>query len=151
MSRTYGVGSFDNEPALQYVKELESGFPLWMWVRLHLANCLDSSKEVLVIPAFEAQVGVAMVEAVAQMSGHGALDSPHAAEIARCAQKVNRESPSLETIDRALKVLDRIVRGPSELLQYWTERGELAAWLAAVAELRARLELARAECAPAEA
>lgn len=153
MSRTYGIGSFDNEPALRYVRDMDGWSSSWSTVGSQLYGMsFDSWREGHpMIPAFEAQAGIAMAEAVAHTSGHGALDSPHAAEILRCAQKFNRESPSLETIDRAIKALDRIVREPSELLQYWTERGELAAWLAAVAELRARLELARAECTAAEA
>jgi len=152
MSRTFGVGSFDNEPALRYVRDIDA----WSYMsdvgfQLYTISFDTWAEGHPMIPAFEAQVGIAMAETVAQMSGHGAPDSPHALEIARCTRKFNCGSPSLETINRAIKALDRIVREPSELLQYWTERGELAAWLAAVAELRGRLELARAERVAAEA
>ena len=153
MSRTYGVGSFDNEPALRYVREMDGWSSPWGSVHneLHGMSCDSWRESHPMIPAFEAQAGIAMAETVAQVSGHGAIDGVHAAEISRCTQMFKRGSPSLELIDRAINALDRIVREPSGLLQYWTERGELAAWLAAVAELRGRLELARAECAAAKA
>jgi len=90
------------------------------------------------IPAEAAECAVAAAEVIARLLGTGGDESPYS-ESADEWVRAHPGAPPDALVKKALTVVDRIVRAPSELLDLWNETEDAGAWTDAVAELRARL------------
>lgn len=126
----WGTGSFENESAQEWLKQLGS------------LN-LDDLKRVLAqagsdpdyLPESNSSIALAAAEAVAALNGSPAENLPPAIP-AWVAHTKSRSSPELT--DLALAAVRRIVAN-CELKDLWMEAEGLREWQAAVRELEGRL------------
>ena len=127
----WGVGSFENDDAMDFVGGLE-GEGLAP-VDEALSAVLDAEAPV---DASVASEGLAAAEAVAVLRNRAAPElPPEVLEWAKIGQRV-RLTPVF--FERAKRAVERI-RDQSELAELWAESDESPAWKAKVEDLLARL------------
>lgn len=127
----WGVDSFANDDALDWVAELEErGLPA---VDAALGGVLELEDEYLEAPA--ACAAIAAAEVVAALAGHPATTLPP--EVTEWVA-AHRGGFQPELVALARRAVERIV-AESELRELWAESEELGAWEVSVADLRSRL------------
>jgi len=129
-----GTGSFDNDDALDWVSELERAGLDAVASALAGVAATDAAE----VDASAGARAVAAAEVVAALRGAPASDLPEG--VRAWVDGQDREQPD-ELIASARAAADRVVTGPSELLERWADAGaaEATAWKAAVASVRDRL------------
>ena len=125
----WGVGSFDNDDALDWLDELDDrGVAA-------LRDALSAAAEADAPDADEASRAVAAAEVVATLGGRPAFDVP--GEVVGWMAASGEEASDELTV-LALRALERVLHA-SELRDLWAETPDLGAWEASLAALRMRL------------
>jgi hypothetical protein len=130
------TGSFDNDDALDWLFDLEDSADTSV-ISAALQDVLGKGDEYL--ETGECCVGVAAAEIVAALSENpGKLP-----DNAKAWVETNADLEIGNLISKALKAV-KLVRTDSELKEVWDESEDAAAWYAALDNLTARLESAKA-------
>lgn len=132
----WGTGIFDNDTAADWGGELSDRGDL-AFVEETLTKVIEIRDEYLGCE------GLAACEVIARLSGKPGESSSYAEAVDQWVAK-HRAAPSPALIHRAIAVVDRVVRAPSELLELWDEFDEGDEFRAVVSELRSRLGAAGA-------
>lgn len=127
----WGIGSFENDDALDWVGALE-GYDGLATVRATLKKVAETTDY---LEAPEGSEALAGAEVVAAISGQPGGAVPEAVQRLIDTQVTILQSDR----DLARKAVDRVLAADSELAELWDESGEAEAWRAGVAELRGRL------------
>ena len=132
---TWGIESFENDDAMDWVAELQADGIRATGTAIQAV--LDAAPEYLEAPT--CMLGLAAAEVVAALRGRPAKSLPP--EVQSWVNVVAAKSgthPGDELAQNARRAVELIV-ADSELLELWTESGELDQWQRSVADLRARL------------
>ena len=125
-----GVGSFENDDAMDFVSDLEeSGWK-------PIGQALKSAERRGYLEAPAAARAIAAAEVIAATLGHPPSSIPRI-EIHGATPKL---SQVLQLKDRALRSLNRI-RTASELAELWKDAGDSEAWELTLDDVEARLAL----------
>ncbi len=127
----WGLGSFENDDALDWVYELEGSDDLTL-LQGTLSAVTGAAGSYL--DAYVCCRALAAAEVVAALNGHPAPGLPE--EVT--SWMAGRPSPPPDLTATAREAV-RAVRQGSELLELWEETDELPAWLVAVQDLDSRL------------
>jgi Domain of unknown function (DUF4259) len=128
---TWGPGSFENDAALDWVLELgKSADPD---LPAGVLRKLDGARPV---GGVEEEVGIAAAEAVAASRGWPADRAPDGLLEWLGASGARADTGTAEL---ALRVIDAIAGGDSDLGLRWREVGDASPWYASVTDLRRRL------------
>jgi hypothetical protein len=128
----WGPASFENDTALEWLEDFfESDDDAILWDVLEFAAAPGDEE-------IDADAGCAALAAAEVLATAGGQPPPVMPE---GLDELPREPLDRETYDLALRAVAR-VRQRSELAELWRESGD-AGWLAAVADLEARLARAR--------
>ena len=128
---TWGIGTFENDDASDWVYELEPANDLSV-VQAALATLNDATGYREAPTCVNA---LAAAEVVAALLGKPSPDLPEAVVGWVSA---NARLPARDLRTNALTAIDKIL-GDSELRELWGETDDAEAWQASVQELRARL------------
>jgi|SRR5579864_3703251 len=133
----WGAGTFENDNACDFAAEI--------------ANCSDLKKieaafdKVLkagtgYLEAPDAEEALAAADIVARLQGKFGQRDAYTEEIDKWAEsnKVTL-APSADLLEKACRVLVRVMIEPSELAELWEESDEADSWKASVNELSQRL------------
>jgi hypothetical protein len=132
---TWGTGAFDDDAACDWAYGLEGQTSLTL-----VASAID---RVLAVGADDLELddaveGVAAAEVVARLLGRPGALNAYTATVDAWVARVGI-LPSAALAEKARRVVLRVRQAPSELLDVWSETSDLPAWLAAMADLEARL------------
>ncbi len=127
----WGVGTFENDDASDWVYQLEEADDLDL-VRVTLQAAADPEGY---LEAPICCMALAAAEVVAALSGRAAPDLPEEIRTWVGAQG-RRPPPELRTL--SVKALDQVA-ADSELKELWAESDEHGVWVDRLQELRARL------------
>lgn len=132
---TWGVNSFGNDNAADWVWELEKASDLSV-VEEAIERVLDCGDEYVESP--DAQEAIAAAEVLARLKGKPDLQDAFSEGVDKWV-KSHPIKPPPALVQQALQALDRILREPSELLDCWQDSDDLQGWTAAVEDLKKRL------------
>ena len=133
---TWSTLPFGNDDAADWAYELDEPNDL--------APIEDAIDRVLAVGGgqllelFEGSAALAAIELLACLRGHPG-DTETYTENADAWLTASTIRPPAALVDRALAAIDRVTAEKSELRELWREGDEFEAWLAAVADLRARV------------
>ena len=127
----WGVGTFENDDAGDWVYQLESAADLKL-VRRTLAAAADPDGYLEAPACAEA---LAAAEVVAALAGRPAPDLPE--EVRGWAKDHALRAPP-DLLDLSVRALDQVA-ADSELRELWDDSDEGPAWIDRVQELRSRL------------
>ncbi len=128
---TWGVGTFENDDAADWVYHLEKSRDLTLLGST--INALTEATGYLEAPT--CVNALAAAEVVAALAGKPASDLPE--DVMRWV-KSNEKLDAKDLRPPAVSAIDRIL-ADSELKELWGESGEVGNWEAAVRDLRGRL------------
>lgn len=128
----WGIGSFENDDAMDWARELEESRGLKA-VKRALREVVDTGDGYLEAPI--AAVGIAAAEVVAGLNDAPADDLPE--EIENWIEE-QRGRSEVDLSPLALEVLER-VKIKSELHDLWKDGTDFDKWLASLKNLEARL------------
>lgn len=128
---TWGVGSFENDGASDWVYELEASPGL-----AFLEETLEAGLATGYLETTEGENAVGAAETVACLLGRPGEYIPESLENWVAANKLP-VSPQLRA--KAVAAVQRVQSEPSELLELWSEGEEAEAWRASLADLVVRL------------
>jgi hypothetical protein len=77
---------------------------------------------------------------VARLQGNSGTRDSYTEEVDAWVERI-RLLPSPDLAAKARRALDRVLTGPSELMELWGESEESDAWQAAVKELKGRIRI----------
>ena len=132
---TWGVGSFSNDNAADWIWELEEADDLSV-VEAAIARVLDAGDELVESP--EAEEAIAAAEVLARLKGMPDDPEDSSEEVDQWIAS-HPIAPPAALIEKAIQALQRIMRDPSELLECWQDSDDLAGWTAAMNDLEKRL------------
>jgi hypothetical protein len=127
----WGVGSFENDDAGDWVYQLEEADDLDL-VRDTLLAAADPEGH---LEAPTCSMALAAAEVVAALAGRPAPDLPEEVQTWVRAHRLT-VSPDLRAL--SVRALDQVAAG-SELKELWAESEESGAWVDQLRELRSRL------------
>ncbi|MEL6870449.1 MAG: DUF4259 domain-containing protein [Pseudomonadota bacterium] len=130
----WGLGTFENDDALDWVYELEASTGSGV---LNASLAAVDGADYLEAP--EACAALAAAEVVAALIGTPSQDLP---EEVTGWLAANQQQPDAELITMAHRAVSRI-KSSSELQELWEETDEYAAWQHAMDELSLRLTASR--------
>src|SRR5262245_43416403 len=113
----WGHNTFDNDTAADWAAELAEAEDL-SFVTDTLDEVLDVGDDYL--DSDEACRGLAACEVVARLKGNGGARDDSAEGVDRWVAE-HPKAPSKALVKKALAVIDRVARPPSELLELWGE------------------------------
>jgi hypothetical protein len=131
---TWGFDTFDNDTAGDWAFGLEGAADLG-YVRETLERVLAAEDDYLDVDG--ACEGLAACEVIARLKGNWGARNAYT-EIVDGWVEGHRIDPPAGLVDKALTVIDRVTAADSELRELWEEE-DASEWLAAVADLRARV------------
>lgn len=132
----WGVLAFDNDSACDWAYDLENARDLKL-VEAALDKVMKSGSNYL--DSEDACSALAACEVLARLGGRPGYKNPYTETVDTwVAANHERIRPPAELLDRARKVIDRILGENSELPELWDE-GDGEEWRAGVADLRERL------------
>ncbi|MFO1410757.1 MAG: DUF4259 domain-containing protein [Steroidobacteraceae bacterium] len=131
----WGIGIFDNDGAADWASGLE-GQSDTTYVEDALDRIVAAGEQY--VDASDAEEALAAAETVARLKGTGGARSAYSEAVDHYVARA-RIKPAPALIAKAVEVVDRILREPSELLELWNEGDEGASWQAELAGLRERL------------
>ncbi|HKV70417.1 MAG TPA: DUF4259 domain-containing protein [Gemmatimonadales bacterium] len=134
---TWDSTSFGNDTACDWSYGLAEVNDL-TYVEAALDRVLDGGAGTL-LAADVAECAVAASEVVARLRGNWGDESPYT-ESADQWVRSHSTRPPAPLVAKAVAALDRVVTGPSELLDLWAESGGEVQWTGAVSELRERVQ-----------
>lgn len=130
----WGVNNFDNDDAMDLAGEMDADG--WAYV-------LDAIEAVIIVPdgepldVYECSRALAAIEYIAAAKGNPAADLPD--EASDWVARHENEPLEQHTIDDAVRAMNRITTD-SALKAQWEGSGQLDAWKAVVAALKARIQ-----------
>ena len=131
----WDVDSFGNDTACDWSYGLEEVRDLG-YVEKTLDAVLRCGKKS--VPADEAECAVAAAEVIARLKGHWGIENSYS-ETTDAWVRSHPQTPSAALVAKAVKVLERIVAEPSELLELWEEGEGDSGWADSIADLKARV------------
>lgn len=131
----WGVDVFDNDTACDYAAEVAESSNLAK-IEATISGVLNSGPKYLEAP--DGEEGLAAADIVARLLGRFQPRNAYTESIDKWCERVKLE-PSQELIVNARQAVKRIQSEPSELLDLWTESGELDQWKSVVDGLLGRL------------
>jgi Domain of unknown function (DUF4259) len=132
---TWGVGSFENDNAVDWTYDLEGKSDL-SFIEATLDKVLNLGASYLEAP--DAEECIAAADAVARLSGQFGVRDAYTTSIDNWVSQVSVK-PSSQLREKARRALDRILQQPSELLELWEESADTKAWKDSVMALASRL------------
>ncbi len=129
----WGYGIFENDSAADWLEGFREE-PDLATLEAALDNAISAGPDYL--EAQEGQEALAAAELVAGLLGNA---SDETADIDELVAEIE-ETPSPKLVLKARKAVARVMRAPSELLELWTESGQLEDWTATLEDLDERLE-----------
>jgi len=133
---TRGPGSFENAMALRWSEYLRERDPV-SWLGNSVGEVLRYGSQ-QDVPAMAGQYAVAAAELVAHLKGRGEGAAAYPEPVTQWIVQSSFGPPPW-LVANATAALDRLLVPPSGLLRLWQERGQVALWEAALADLRTRL------------
>ena len=130
---TWGYDTFDNDTAGDWAFGLEDAIDLG-YVQETLERVLAGEEY---LDADEACEGLAACEVVSRLKGNWGARNPYT-EIVDAWVESHPGAPPAELVEQAAAAIDRVTAADSELRELWEEE-DAGEWLAAVADLRARV------------
>src|SRR5215475_11533936 len=131
----WGTGVFDNDTACDWAYGLKETSDLSL-IESAFDKVLNIGGEYL--DAGDAEEALAAAEAVARLKGNwGSRDI--CTEVMDSWVETTRLTPPPALIEKALKAIERLLSGPSELLELWGETEDFTAWEESVKDLSKRL------------
>jgi hypothetical protein len=131
----WGTGIFDNDTACDWAYELEETSDLSL-IESALDKVLDVGAEYL--DATEAEEALAAAETIARLKGNWGIRNSYTETMDRWVE-TTRLNPPQALIEKALRAIERLLSGPSELLELWGETEDFNAWEESVKDLSKRL------------
>src|SRR5262244_1427890 len=131
----WGTGIFDNDTACDWAYDLKEASDLSLIERA-LDNVLNVGAEYL--DATEAEEALAAAEAVARLKGNWGIRYGYTETMDRWVE-TTRLTPPQALIEKAIRAIERLLYGPSELLELWGETEDFTAWEESVKDLSKRL------------
>ncbi|HKQ90784.1 MAG TPA: DUF4259 domain-containing protein [Blastocatellia bacterium] len=132
----WGTGSFDNDTACDWAHDLKETSDLSL-IESTLDKVLKVGAEYL--DASEAEEALAAAETVARLKGNWGIRDSYT-EIMDKWVETTRITPPQALIEKAMKGIERVLSGPSELLELWGEVEGFIAWEESVKDLSRRLK-----------
>ncbi|MGO4477200.1 DUF4259 domain-containing protein [Massilia sp. 2TAF26] len=129
--------SFGNDDACDWAAQLDEYDDLSL-VEATLDTVLEAGDDELEAP--EASEAIAAAEVVARLQGNPGTADALPEELDAWVERI-RLLPSADLAAKARRALDRVLAGPSELMELWDESGESEAWQASVRELKDRIRI----------
>jgi hypothetical protein len=126
---------FGNDTAGDWGAELSEADDL-TFVEQTLDEVVEAGDDYL--DSDQAFTGLAACEVLARLKGQWGKRDEYSRDVDDWVESHPQTVPK-RLIAKAVKVIDRINREPSELLDLWAESDDSAAWRAAVADLRLRV------------
>jgi hypothetical protein len=132
---TWGAGTLENDTAVDWMYGLGevADFSL---IEGTLDRALAFGDDSL--PAAEAEEALAAAEVVARLLGNFGVRNDYTRTMDDWVSWMP-EKPSLELLTKAWRMVERVQRPPSELLELWTRSGGAEAWSRSLADLKLRL------------
>jgi hypothetical protein len=131
---TWSADTFGNDTACDWSYALEEANDLTP-IRQALEAVLSSGEEYL--DSDIACEGLAACEVIARLKGNWGPRDSYTETVDKWVETHKIEPPE-ELVQAALRVVDRVLTPPSELLELW-EEGDAGEWHAAVDDLRDRI------------
>jgi Domain of unknown function (DUF4259) len=129
--------SFGNDDASDWAARLAAYDDLGL-VESTLDAVLEVGDDYLEAP--EASEAIAAAEVVARLQGNAGTPDTAPEEVDAWVERIQLlPSPGLAA--KARRALDRVLAGPSELMERWDESGEADVWKTAVRELKDRIRV----------
>jgi hypothetical protein len=133
---TWAVDAFGNDYAQDWAQDLHETSNLDA-VADTLNTALDTPGELDAPFAAEALVAI---EVLARLQGKGGPRTDDSASVDEWVEaRRPKAKPRADLAEKAVRALDRILSGESELRALWEESEHYAEWLASVEDLRSRL------------
>ncbi len=132
---TWGVGSFANDAASDWVYELEHVEDL-SYVEETLTKIVTIGSEYLEAP--EAEEAIAAADVLARLKGAHKGDQTDSEAVADWVA-AHPQQPPAGLVSIALQALERITTPPSELLELWMESKDFEKWKDEISALKAAL------------
>ena len=104
------------------------------YIECALDTVLECGEEYL--DASESEEAVAAIEVLAKLLGKGSQSDAYTEAVDAWVADVKMK-PEAALLEKAQRVIDRIMSGDSELLALWEEVDDVSDWLASMAVLRA--------------
>src|SRR5262245_1582295 len=137
----WGTGIFDNDTACDWAFGLEETSDLSL-IESAFDKVLNIGGEYL--DAGDAEEALAAAEAIARLKGNWGIRNSYTEKMDRWVE-TTRLIPSQALIEKALKAIERLLSGPSELLELWGETEDFIAWEESVKDLSKRLSACRSD------
>ncbi len=133
---TWDIGFFDNDMACDWENGAKNDNSL-LYIESALDPVLLNSDENLDIDL--ANKALAAAETLARLLGNTGESNSYTKHIDNWVATFNGDIPQ-NLIDKAKKIVSKVLNPDSELRQYWALRGELDAWSNQLKELEERLK-----------
>ena len=131
----WGTGIFDNDTACDWAYDLKETSDLSL-IESALDKVLKVGAEYLY--ASEAVEALAAAETAARLKGNWGVRNSYTEKMDKWVE-TTRLTPPQALIDKALRGIERVLSGPSELLELWGEVEGFIAWEESVKDLSKRL------------
>jgi uncharacterized protein DUF4259 len=131
----WGTGIFDNDTACDWAHDLKEASDLSL-IESALDKVLKVGAEYL--DASKAEKALAAAETVARLKGNWGIRDSYTEKMDKWVE-TTRLTPPQALIEKALRGIERVLSGPSELLELWGESEEFIAWEESVKDLSKRL------------
>ena len=132
----WGTGIFDNDTACDWAYGLKETNDLSL-IECALDKVLKVGSEYL--DASDAEKALAAAETVARLKGNWGIKDSYTETMDKWVETA-RLVPPQALIEKAFKATERVISGPSELLELWGEGIEFTAWEESVKDLSRRLK-----------
>lgn len=133
---TWSTEPFGNDSAVDWSYGLEQVNDLSL-IDDALSRVLDCGDDYLESP--EAEEAIAAIDVIARLNGNFYAQDSHT-ESADTWVAAHALIPTPVLIDKAIRVLDRIVTEPSEVYELWQEGEDFDEWRQQIDSLRARIQ-----------
>ena len=131
----WGAGPLDNDTALDWLYGLGEVADMSL-IEGTLDRALAVGDDTL--DAADAQEALAAAEAVARLLGNFGERNEYTRTMDDWVSWMP-EKPSLEVLTKAWRLVERVRRPPSELLELWAGSGKADEWARSLADLKLRL------------
>jgi hypothetical protein len=132
----WGTGIFDNDTACDWAYDLKETSDLSL-IESALDKVLKVGAEYL--DASDAEKALAAAEAVARLKGSWGIRDSYTEKMDKWVE-TTRLTPPQALVEKALRGIERVLSGPSELLELWGEVEGFIAWEESVKDLSRRLK-----------
>jgi hypothetical protein len=131
----WGTDTFDNDTACDFAAEI-AGTRNLAKLEATVDRVLQMGDAYLEAP--DAEEGLAAADIIARLNGNFGVRNAYTETIDAWVAQFNL-SPSGALVEKARRVVARVLTEPSELLELWNESDEANKWRLSVEALRTRL------------